>query len=72
MSVFKYEQNVVDGVEVSEVWGLLNVPDDRKREVYEEWLQRHYSRAQAQGLTNCELTCDPEDEGHFVFKARLP
>jgi hypothetical protein len=70
VSAFKYQQTVVDGVEVSEVWGLDNVTDDKKEAVIKEWIDRHAHRAMAQGFTHAELTPDPEDSGHFVFKAR--
>lgn len=69
MSAFKYEQSVVDGVEVSEVWGLDNVTDDRKAAVVEEWVQRHASRAKAQGYAQIEFTPDPSDTGHYLFRA---
>jgi hypothetical protein len=69
MAAFKYEQNVVEGREVSEVWGLDNVPDDRKAAVIQEWIQRHTSRAKALGYVHSALTTDPHDSGHYVFKA---
>ena len=72
MSAFKYDQTVVDGVEVSEVWGLDNVLEEKKEAVVKEWIERHAHRARAQRATNAELTADPADSGHYVFKAWLP
>lgn len=72
MSAFKYEQTVVDGVEVSEVWGLDNMADEKKEAVIKEWIDRHAHRATAQGYTETTLTKDAADSGHYVFKAWAP
>jgi hypothetical protein len=72
MSAFKYEQSVVEGVEVSEVWGLDNVTDDKKEAVIKECIDRHAHRAAAQGYIETALTKDPTDSGHYVFKAWTP
>lgn len=69
MSAFRYEQIIVDGVEISEVWGLDHVSDDKKATVTKEWLDRHAHRAKAQGYTHCRASVDPKDAGHLLFEA---
>lgn len=72
MSAFKYEQTVVEGVEVSEVWGLDNVAEEKKAAVCQEWIDRHMHRATAQGYTEWTVTRDAADSGHYIFKAWTP
>lgn len=74
MTAFNYQQIVVDGVEISEVWGLIDAasahPDNYKRDlVVKEWLTRHADRARAHGLTHCRASVDPKDPGHLLFEA---
>lgn len=69
MAAFRYEQIVVDGIEISEVWGVANVPDERKAPVIAEWVQRHGDRARANGFTHTRLSVDPNDPGHLLHEA---
>jgi hypothetical protein len=74
MAAFNYQQTVVDGVEVSEVWGLIasapGSPSNYKKDaVVKEWLSRHADRAHAKGYTHCRASVDPNDPGHLLFEA---
>jgi hypothetical protein len=70
MSGLEYQQEMIDGVEVSEVWGLIDAATgDKKRTVVEEWTLRHADRARANGLKHGRVTVDPNDPGHLLHEA---
>lgn len=74
MTAFNYQQIVVDGVEISEVWGLISAApggetNNKRGIVVQEWLQRHGDRARANGYQWCRASVDPKDAGHLLFEA---
>lgn len=70
MTAFNYQQIVVDGVEISEVWGVIDAARSERREMAaQEWLSRHADRARANGYQWSRATVDPKDSGHLLFEA---
>jgi hypothetical protein len=74
VTAFNYQQIVVDGVEISEVWGLIDAApgshENNKRGVaVKEWLSRHADRARANGYKWSRASVDPKDPGHLLFEA---
>lgn len=80
MAAARNAQIVVDGVLISEGWGIgsWSGPDarddwatDGKREAArKEWVQRHNEYARASGYGGwVRLSVDPKDAGHMLHEA---
>lgn len=67
MATYRYEQSTIDGVLVSEVWGLRATKNGG--DPVREWTERHAAFAKASGHVHQRVTVDDSQSGHLLHEA---